>query len=138
MSRFQCNLALALVTSSPFVLATALTRARNLSLTRYVEVATLQRDDLFDVLASFPMSLKVVQQAAIKIAMQRAVIVVFEYIKMARLVREGRLSSTGESSVQPLLAVVSARVREQGADERVNGAEAVSYTHLTLPTICSV
>ena len=64
------------------ITAPALRDQRPASALTYVEVATLERKDIDDVLHDFPQSRRLVQQAAMKIAMQRAVIVVSEYIKM--------------------------------------------------------
>jgi hypothetical protein len=65
----------------------ALRDRRTASALTYVEVATLSRDTLDEVLDRFPDSKKVVQQAAIKIAMQRAILIVSEYLKRQREMR---------------------------------------------------
>lgn len=66
------------------VTAWALRDKRSVSALSFVEVATLSRSDLDAVLESFPEAKRLIQQAAIKIAMQRAVVVVSEYIKTSR------------------------------------------------------
>jgi len=66
------------------VTAPALRDRRPASALTFVEVATLSRAALDDVLSSYPDSRKIIQQAAIKIAMQRAIVVVSEYIKLSK------------------------------------------------------
>ena len=50
----------------------------------YVEVATLARADLDAVLESFPQSAAIIRQSAMKVAMQRAVVIISEYVRSRR------------------------------------------------------
>ena len=47
----------------------------------YVEVATLSRDDMMSVLEDFPKSQAVIRQAAMKVAVRRAVVIISEYVR---------------------------------------------------------
>ena len=66
------------------VSANALRDKRLASALPYAEIATLTRDDIDDVLESFPKSKRMVTEAAMKIAMQRAIVVVSEFMKLTR------------------------------------------------------
>jgi hypothetical protein len=58
------------------VSAVTLRDLRHASALSYLEVATLERDDLYDCLTSYPVSRQQVREAAMKIALQRAVLVI--------------------------------------------------------------
>ena len=57
---------------------------RHASALTYVEVATLSRDDLDDVLANFPASAAIIRQAAMRVAMKRAVVIISEFVRSRR------------------------------------------------------
>merc|ERR1711865_81487 len=60
----------------------ALRDLRHASALTYVEVGTLSREDLETVLESFSASEREIRQAAMKIAMQRAIVVISEFVRM--------------------------------------------------------
>ena len=66
------------------VSARALRDKRFASALTYTELAFVSREVLDDVLKDYPDSQRQVQEAAMKIAMQRAIVVVSEFIKLAR------------------------------------------------------
>jgi len=66
------------------VSAVTLRDLRHASALSYLEVATLERDDLYDCLTSYPVSRQQVREAAMKIALQRAVLVISEYVRAAK------------------------------------------------------
>ena len=47
----------------------------------YCEVARLKRDDLYEVLEEYPNSEKTIKEASLKLAFQRAVLIVSAYAK---------------------------------------------------------
>ena len=49
-----------------------------------VEIASITRNDVDEVLEDFPASAQFIRKAAMKIAMQRAIVVVSEFVKMSR------------------------------------------------------
>lgn len=59
----------------------ALRDLRHASALSYVEVATLSREDLDAVLASFPQAQALVRQAAMRVAMKRAVVIISGYVR---------------------------------------------------------
>jgi len=63
------------------VTSSALRDLRPASALTYVEVATLARADLDEVLPHFPTSQRAIRQAAMKIAMQRATVIIAEYVR---------------------------------------------------------
>lgn len=102
------------------VTAPALRDRRPASALTFVEVATLSRIALDEVLESYPDSRKIIQQAAMKIAMQRAIVVVSEYMKMKR-------TAVSPGANPSLVATLRARFVIGGEeDEGLNGAEILS------------
>ncbi len=65
----------------------ALRDLRPASALTYVEVATLSRTDLDEVLRRFPASLQQIRQAAMRVAMRRAVVIISEYVRSRRELR---------------------------------------------------
>ena len=63
------------------VSASALRDLRPASALTYVEVASLSRDSIDEVLPRFPKSAAIVRQAAMKVAMRRAVVIISEYVR---------------------------------------------------------
>lgn len=76
------------------VTSKALRDKRNASALTYVEIASLDKATMDEVLESFPKSKADVQEAAMKIAMQRAIVVVSEFIKLTRERAAGAASSS--------------------------------------------
>jgi len=74
----------------------ALRDMRPASALTYVEVATLARDDLDEVLAKFPASAAIIRQAAMRIAMQRAVVIISEYVRSRQDLR-----ASGDPRLKP-------------------------------------
>ena len=66
------------------VSSVSLRDVRHASALTYVEVATLSRDDLDDVLANFPASAAIIRQAAMRVAMKRAVVIISEFVRSRR------------------------------------------------------
>lgn len=67
----------------------ALRDLRNASALTYVEVGTISRDDLEAVLEQFPASEREIRQSAMKIAMQRAIVVISEFVRMQQSAKSG-------------------------------------------------
>jgi len=120
------------------VTAAALRDRRPASALTFVEVATLSRQALDEVLAAYPDSRKIIQQAAMKIAMQRAIVVVSEYIKISKAERragspppdepsKGDAASSHGAASPDMLASIRSRlvmVNGMGAGDAVHaGAE---------------
>jgi len=82
----------------------ALRDRKGASALTYVEIASITREDLYEVLEEFPFSQQYVRKAAMKIAMQRAIVVVSEYIKMSRPGNRGQVSSQTAAIFQAIEA----------------------------------
>ena len=78
------------------VSAPALRDMRPASALTYVEVATLSRADLFEVLERFPASHQPIRQAAMRIAMRRAVVILSEYVRARTLKKASGSALRGE------------------------------------------
>ena len=63
------------------VSSAALRDGREASALTYVEIMTLSRDDCFEVLSRFPEAEKEIREAAMKLAMQRAIVVISDLIQ---------------------------------------------------------
>ena len=48
------------------------------------------------------------------------------------------LSAAGGKRIRPTLVLLASQLGDANAQEVIDASVAVSYTHLTLPTICSV
>jgi hypothetical protein len=68
----------------------ALRDLRPASALTYVEVATLSRAAFDEVLTQFPESAAIVRRAAMRLAMQRAVVIISEYLRSRNDLRGGR------------------------------------------------
>jgi len=97
------------------VTTTALRDRRPVSALTFIEIATLTRTDLDEVLASFPESKKLIQQAAMKIAVQRAVIVISEYMKTSQQSKGAGVAGT---SKEPTNVELFEAIQAQLADGR--------------------
>ena len=75
------------------VSAPALRDVRPANSLTYVEVVCLSRDDLFGVLNNFPKSSSVIRQAAMKVAMRRAVVIISNYMRLRSANRGDAASS---------------------------------------------
>ena len=71
----------------------------------YVEVATLSRASLDDVLAGFPRAAAAIRQAAMRVAMQRAVVIVSKYMRQRQVQSASAEEGTG---LKAHVALVSA------------------------------
>jgi len=71
------------------VTSMALRDLRPASALTYAEVATLSRSDLDEILPRFPESERFIRLAAMKIAMQRATIIIAEYVRSRRDLASG-------------------------------------------------
>jgi hypothetical protein len=85
------------------VTAAALRDQRPVSALTYVEVALLTRDNFDEVLEHFPESARIIKNAAIKIAMQRAIVVVSAATKALKNRRENPNSIKGNPQMMSLL-----------------------------------
>ena len=83
----------------------ALRDMRPISALTYIEVATLSRDDLFSVLERFDHSRAHIRQAAMKIAVQRAVVIISEYVRSRRDL-QAKLSSDNAKLTSDLVTAV--------------------------------
>ena len=86
--------------------AVALRDKRMASALTYVEIASLTRDSMFEVIDKYPASSKMVQQAAMKIAMQRAIVVVSEFIKMSK--GDHAMALAGAATQSPVMSAIKA------------------------------
>ena len=66
------------------VTSLALREKKPASALTFVEIASITRTDLDEVLEDYPVSAQFIRKAAMKIAMQRAIVVVSEFVKMSR------------------------------------------------------
>jgi len=80
----------------------ALRDLRHASALTYVEVGTISREDLESVLEQFPASEREIRQSAMKIAMQRAIVVISEFVRMQQAAKGG-----GGSGLDKLAGVFS-------------------------------
>ena len=80
-----------IIVSSPVLRDT--TQAKALS---YCEVARISRKDLYSVLEAYPTSQKVIRQASLKIAMERAMTIIAIYVNLSR--SEGRRVDGGRDT----------------------------------------
>lgn len=78
----------------------ALRDMRHASALTYVEVGTIAREDLDAVLQTFPNSERVIRQSAMKIAMQRAIVVISEFVRMQQLQAAGGMGAATVSGWQ--------------------------------------
>ena len=67
----------------------ALRDLRHASALTYVETGTISREDLETVLELFPASEREIRQSAMKIAMQRAIVVISEFVRMQQAAKGG-------------------------------------------------
>jgi hypothetical protein len=67
----------------------ALRDMRHASALTYVEVGTISRDTLEELLEQFPKSEREIRQSAMKIAMQRAIVVISEFVRMQQAAKAG-------------------------------------------------
>ena len=100
------------------VTSPALRDRKGASALTFVEVASLTREDLDQVLEQFPRSAAHVRKAAMKIAMQRAIVVVSEYIKMSRPEVGGKVQSDMRQS-----AIFQAIMARQSGSQQVDGVQ---------------
>jgi len=94
----------------------ALRDRKGASALTYVEIASLSREDLYEVLEDFPYSAQFVRKAAMKIAMQRAIVVVSEYIKMSKP------GFAGAVNAQTAAIFSAIQARQQGS-QQVDGVQ---------------
>ena len=85
------------------VTAAALRDQRPVSALTYVEVALLTRDNFDEVLEQFPASARIIKNAAIKIAMQRAIVVVSAATTALKYRRENPNATKGSPQMMSLL-----------------------------------
>ena len=85
------------------VTAAALRDQRPVSALTYVEVALLTRDNFDEVLEQFPASARIIKNAAIKIAMQRAIVVVSAATTALKFRRENPNATKGNPQMMSLL-----------------------------------
>ena len=74
----------------------ALRDMRHASALTYVEVGTIAREDLEEVLERFPVSERAIRQSAMKIAMQRAIVVISEFVRLQQAKAAGGTDSGRE------------------------------------------
>ena len=74
------------------VSSVALRDTRHASALTYVEVGTIAREDLEELLMQFRQSERAIRQAAMKIAMQRAIVVISEFVRMQQVKASGGFS----------------------------------------------
>ena len=84
------------------VTSLALRDLRPASALTYVEVTTVAREDLDAVLADFPKSAAIVRQAAMRIAMKRAVVIISEFVKTRQDLRKSAGLRTRNSAALSL------------------------------------
>ena len=97
------------------VTSVALREKKAASALTFVEIASLTRSDLDEVLEDYPNSSQFIRKAAMKIAMQRAIVVVSEYVKMSKDKKEMANARTSQ-----LFAAIQAR---NAGSQEVDGVQ---------------
>jgi len=95
------------------VASPALRDKRQTSALTYVEIGFLTREVIFGAAEQFPASLELIQHAAMQIAMQRAIVVVSEFVKVAK---------SGAAAALPMFQTLGAENVFKGDKEEVDGA----------------
>ena len=86
----------------------------------FVEIASITRNDVDEVLEDFPASAQFIRKAAMKIAMQRAIVVVSEFVKMSR--DKGNLADQRQSQIFNAIKTM-ATGGDQGGSSQVDGVQ---------------
>ena len=94
----------------------ALRDMRHASALTYVEVGTISRDTLEELLEQFPKSEREIRQSAMKIAMQRAIVVISEFVRLQQAARAG---VTGVDKLATMMVGASV-VPEKGSSNDPN------------------
>jgi len=94
------------------VTAPALRDKRPVSALTYVEIALLTRENFDEVLAGFPESARVIKNAAMKIAMQRAIVVVSAATKALKARQNNPQALAGRT---PMMALLEGGATSNGA-----------------------
>jgi len=113
------------------VTAVALRDKRMASALTYVEIACIERESFDEVLEEFPLTKEKVQSAAMKIAIQRALVVVSEFVKVSRseahsnpilssLMAESRLSGRGGIDAALIIPMITGMPVREVDDEYEN------------------
>jgi len=102
----------------------ALRDMRHASALTYVEVGTISREDIEEVLVTFPTSERSIRQSAMKIAMQRAIVVISEFVRMQQLRASGGvdLNKGGLGKLKGAISVVTTL-------GKVGGKEVTAHLH---------
>ena len=94
------------------VTASALRDKRPVSALTYAEIALLTRENFDEVLAGFPESARVIKNAAMKIAMQRAIVVVSAATKALKARQNNPQALAGRT---PMMALLEGGATSNGA-----------------------